>query len=466
MTLSSIADLPGPRRLPLLGNAHQLMPTSRAHLAVEEWARRYGSILRFDAGPRRVVAVGDAEAINEILRDRPEGFRRWRDQQAVIEEMGPPGVFVAEGDDWKRQRRLIVTTLNTHYLHRYFGVVRTSTERLRRRLREAAGEGRSLEIADELTSYTVDITSALALGHDLNTLERRDSELQGHIQRVMEMTARRIGAPFPYWRWFRLPADRALDRSLVEMKRAISDFVEAARARMDAEPERYEEPPNLLEGMLAAQKADGTFSDGDIVGNMITILLADEDTTANTLGWTIWLLASRPDIQARLSDEAHEALGDGALPVEYESIEQLPYTEAVLRESMRLKDVSPLLLAEPIEETTLCDTRIHAGTRLLLLLRHASLTAAGRSDEFYPERWLEDSDETRAPKTLAFGAGPRFCPGRNLAFLEAKAAIATISRDFEWELDPAAGPVREAFKFAMVPEGLRVRLRERSPVRS
>jgi cytochrome P450/UDP:flavonoid glycosyltransferase YjiC (YdhE family) len=457
----AIADLPGPRRLPLVGNAHQLIRTSRGHLTVEGWARRYGPVFRFDVGPRKCVAVGDAEAINEILRDRPEGFRRWRDQQAVIEEMGPPGVFVAEGEDWKRQRRLIVTALNTHYLRRYFEVVRTCTERLQRRLREAARDGRSLGIADELTSYTVDVTSALALGHDLNTLERRDSELQSHIQRVMEMTARRIGAPIPYWRYFRLPADRALDRSALEMKRAACDFIERARARMDAEPGRYEDPENLLEAMLAAQRTDGTFSEDDIVGNMVTILLAGEDTTANTLGWTIWLLASRSDLQARLRDEAMEALGDGALPIEYESVEQLPFAEAVLRESIRLKGVSPLLLAEPIEETRIGDTRIPAGTRLLLLLRHASISAAGRSDEFYPERWLRDSDETRAAKSLSFGAGPRFCPGRNLAFLEAKAAIATIFRDFEVELDSSAGPVRESFEFAMVPRGLRVRLRAR-----
>jgi cytochrome P450/UDP:flavonoid glycosyltransferase YjiC (YdhE family) len=460
--LRSVEDLPGPTRLPLIGNAHQLLRTSRVHLVAEGWARRYGPIIQVKIGPRLMLAVSDADAINEILRDRPEGFRRWRDQQEVIEEIGPPGVFVAEGEDWKRQRRLVVTALNTHYLHRYFDVVRTSTERLRCRLREEARDGRALEIANELTSYTVDITSALALGHDLNTLERRDNQLQRHIQRVMQMTGRRLAAPVPYWRHFRLPADRALDRSALEMKRAIFGFIEQARARMDAEPERYEEPPNLLEGMIAARRTDGSFSDEDIVGNMFTILLAGEDTTANTLGWTIWLLASRPEIQARLAAEAREVLGDGELPVEHERIEKLAYAEAVVRESMRLKGVSPLLGVEPIEDTTICDTHIPAATRLLLLLRSAGRDAAGRSEEFYPERWLEDSDATRAPKSLAFGAGPRFCPGRNLAFLEAKAAIAIIIRDFEVELDRSARPVREAFEFAMAPKGLRVRLRERA----
>src|SRR5262249_49387117 len=144
---------------------------------------------------------------------------------------------------------------------------------------------------------------------------------------------------------------------------------------------------------------------------------------------------------------------------EYEATERLPYAEAVLRESIRLKSVGPLIGVETTEEKTICGTSIPADTRLLLLLRQACRTAAGRSEDFYPERWLEDSDETRAPKSLSFGAGPRFCPGRNLAFLESKAALGMIARNFELELDESGGPVREAFGFTMVPDGLRVRLR-------
>jgi cytochrome P450 len=272
------------------------------------------------------------------------------------------------------------------------------------------------------------------------------------------MTARRLNAPLAYWRYFRLPADRALDRSVAQMRQAIERFVEQARARMGVDPELYDAPSNLLEGMLAAQKSDGSFTDREIGANVFTILLAGEDTTANTLAWTIWLLASRPEIQARLAEEADEVLGEALVPAEHESVARLSYAEAVLRESMRLKSVSPLLAIEPIEDATICDTHIPAGTPLLLVLRHASRAAAARSEEFYPERWIEDDDDTRAPKSLAFGAGPRFCPGRNLAFLESKVVLAMIARNFELELDDSAGPVEEAFKFAMVPQGLRVQL--------
>jgi sterol 3beta-glucosyltransferase len=76
MASRSIDDLPGPPRLPLVGNTHQLMRSSRVHLVAERWARRYGPIIRVKIGPRLMVAVSDADAINEILRARPDGFRR------------------------------------------------------------------------------------------------------------------------------------------------------------------------------------------------------------------------------------------------------------------------------------------------------------------------------------------------------------------------------------------------------
>jgi cytochrome P450 len=447
-----------------------LVPISRSHLAFERWGREYGPIFRVTAGPRLIVGINDADEINAILRDRPGGFRRWSDIPRVIREINeaapqmkdtPPAVFAAEGEEWKRQRRLVVTALNKDHLHRYFGVVRTATKRLHRRLQAEARATEPVAISDALTAFTVDVTSALAFGHDLNTLEHGDGELQRHIQRMLTMAGYRITATVPYWRWFKLPADRALDRSMVEVYRATEDFIERARARMAARPKLFDEPENLIEGLLAAQKADPSFTDQEIAGNLITVLLAGEDTTAHTLAWTIWLLGPRPDVQERLCEEATAAFGRNPIPAEYEATEQLPYAEAVLRESMRLKSVAPTAGVEPNEDKTICGTHIPAGTQLLLLTRQATRTAAGRSEDFYAERWLEDNEETRAPKSLSFGAGPRFCPGRNLAFLEAKAALGMLARNFELELDESGGQAREAFGFTMVPRGLHVRLRTR-----
>jgi cytochrome P450 len=460
----SIEDLPGPRRLPVIGNAHQVQPTSM-HLTAEKWCEQYGPVFRFDLGPRRVVVLGDADSINAVLRDRPDGFRRWSEILDIAEELGNVGVFAAEGDDWRHQRRLAVTALNSNHLQRYFQVVSTCTARLHRRLERAAHDGRAFEIGEALSSFTVDVTSALAFGHDLNTLERGDGELQRHLHRVFHATNRRLFAPVPYWRWFKLPADRALDRSVTEIKKAVLAFMEETRKRIAAKPELRESPENFLEGMIAAQETDGTYSDEEIYGNAFTLLLAGEDTTSHSMAWTIWSMACRPEIQARWAEEASEVLGEQPYATEYDTVAGFRYGEGVLRESMRLTPVVPISGVEPLADTEVAGIQIPAGTRLFLLHRYAGLQGVERADEFRPERWLDD-DELEAPDQksfLTFGAGPRFCPGRNLAFLEAKTALGMIARNFEIELDPSAGPVTELLGFTMSPQGLCVRLRERTP---
>ncbi len=465
MAARSISDLPGPRRLPLIGNAHQLRPAT-LHQTAERWADRYGPVYRLEFGPRKVVVIGEVEALNAALRDRPDGFRRWREILEITEEIGQVGVFAAEGDDWRRMRRLAVTALNSNHLQRYFEIVSTCTARLHRRLLTAAGRGAGFDIGQALSSFTVDVTSALAFGHDLNTLERGDGGLQEHLHRVFHMTNRRIFLAFPYWRYFKLPADRALDRSTAEIEKAVRSFMAETRKRIAARPELREQPENFLESMIAAQETEGAFSDEEIMGNVFTLLLAGEDTTSHSMAWTIWWMARRPDVQARWAEEAVEVLGEQACASEYETVEGFRYGEGALRESMRLTPVVPVSGLEPLADSEVAGVHIPAGTRLLLLHRYAGLRSTERAQEFKPERWLEDDDELPVPDQksfLTFGAGPRFCPGRNLAFLEAKTALGMIARNFEIELDPAATPVTELLGFTMSPKGLRVRLRERTP---
>jgi hypothetical protein len=92
MAVGTLADLPGPRRLPLAGNALQIRP-HELHLLAER---------------RAIVAVGPVETIRSILRARPDEFARWREVREVLGEVDANGIFAAEGGTWRRQRRLAV----------------------------------------------------------------------------------------------------------------------------------------------------------------------------------------------------------------------------------------------------------------------------------------------------------------------------------------------------------------------
>jgi cytochrome P450 len=462
MTLRSLDDLPGPPGLPGLGNVLQAR-TSRLHLVAEQWSREYGPMFRFDLGPRRIIGIADAATINEILRRRPAEFRRWREIETIAAETGSTGVFAAEGADWQRQRRLAVTALNSNHLHHYFDLIRRATERLHRRLAAAAASETAIAIEREFKTFTLEVTTSLAFGVDPTGPDRAGPDLRPDIDRIFDAFARRLSAPVPYWRWVRLPADRAIDRSVARLHRAVDDYIEQARARMRARPELHEHPENFLEGMLAAQ-AEGRYSEQEIIGNTLTMLLAGVDTTAVTLAWTSWLLARHPEVQERLASDALDLLGEETVAADYETTSRFGYGEAVVRETLRLKPAAVAILLESLGERVIAGLRIPAGTRLMLLTRDAALheDSFDHPEAFDPARWIGDHDGLHDTKAfLAFGAGPRFCPGRNLALLEAKAALATVARNFELTLDPTVPPVTERFAFTMAPVGLRVRVRSR-----
>lgn len=462
MDLRGIDELPGPRPLPGIGNALRLRPDT-LHLTLEHWSRMHGSVFRFAIGPRRtVICVTDRAAVNAALRDRPGGFRRSRLMQEMLLELGIDGVFTAEGDDWRRQRRLAVTALNTDHLRRFYAVVDAALGRLHGRLAAAADHGAPLDIGRELGRYTVDVTTALAFGVEAGPA---DAELERHVTAVFAGVGRRLSFPIPYWRRFKLPVDRELDRSVAVLREAIDGFIAAARARMDADPARAAAPANFLEGMLAAQRSEGRYSESELFGNVLTMLLAGEDTTAHTLAWSLWLLAQDPAARARLATEAAAVLGDATRPPDAASVERLDYAEGVVREALRLHGVAPVIFLETATDQVLGGVRVPAGTEVLLMTRRLATQDAAftRPTTFAPERWLAGGAlPAHDTKTfLPFGAGPRFCPGRNLALLEAKAALGMIGRCFEVTLDPAAPPVREVMGFTMAPGGLSVRLAHR-----
>ena len=459
----TIEQLGGPRPWPLVGNLLQF-DLPRLHQQMEAWAERHGPAYRLRVGRRDALVISDPALIATALRERPGTWRRMRPIEAVIREAGGHGVFSAEGADWQRQRRLVMSAFDPTHLRSYFPSLQRVTERLGAQWLEAARRGEMIDLQASLTRYTVDVTAGLAFGIDLDTLNA-PHPIQQHLDQMFPMLFRRINAPWPYWRWLRLPADRAYDRALQQIHAAVRGFVGAARQRLQDEPQRRERPTDLLEAMLVARDAEGgALTEAEVVGNVITVLLAGEDTTAHTLSWAIWLLHThRVDWQALVA-EVDAALGTATLPPGVDAARGLAGVEAAVHEAMRLKPVAPLLFLEANHDTTLGAWRLPAGAPLFCLMRRAAMDERLAADiaDFRPPRWREDATALRKA-SMPFGAGPRLCPGRGLALLEMTMVLAMLARRFELlEVGPAGGGVpEERLAFTMFPVGLRMRLAER-----
>jgi cytochrome P450 len=458
--LRQIKDLPGPRRWPILGNLLQIKP-QRIHQNVEQWCRRFGPLMRLYFGPRLVLVIANHATVNTVLRERPGSFRRPGITAKVSAELGGlPNVFMAEGLDWRNQRRMVMAGFAPKPIRAYLPALVNVALRLQRRWDADARERRQIDLSSDLKRYTVDIIAGLAFGQDVNTLEAGDNVIQQHLDFILPGIARRSLSVMPYWRYFKLPQDRQLERSSAALRTEVYALIAQARARMQADPALHDKPSNLLEAMLAAADQPGSGVDNDMVaGNVTTMLLAGEDTTANTIAWLLYLLRSNPLTLQKAIAEVKQLAPDSAR-FTLEQMDALVYLDAAVQEAMRLKPVGPFMPLEAITDTTVEDVHVPKGNIVWCVMRHDSMDEKhfAQPQAFAPERWLTQTVDKQV--STPFGSGPRTCPGRYLAVLEIKVVVAMLLGRFEIaSVDTADGQEpQELMAFVMSPVGLRMRL--------
>ena len=468
-------DLPGPRGVPIVGNLLQI-DTERMHLQLEAWAKEFGPFFKLQLGPRFIVVVSDHQATAAALRDRPDGFRRTARMEEIGTEMGlKPGVFGANGDVWKRQRRMVMAGFDPAHVKRYHPALVGVAQRLGKRWTHAAKAGSQIDLQADLMRYTVDAIAGLAFGAKVDTLGSDGNVIQQHLDKMFPTLFNRMMSPLPTWRWVRTAKVRAVERSVAAVNEAVNGFIQQARARMQANPELRTHPKNLLEAMLAAADEEGSgIDDEQVAGNVFTMLLAGEDTTANTLAWMVDLLWRNPAALARATEEVRRVVGCLAtdeFDVSMDQLALLDFVEACIHETMRLKPVAPVIGLQALRETVVGDVQLQKDMIIINVMRSDSVseTHVPRAASFEPERWLNDGAANAAsthPKrtSMPFGAGPRICPGRYMAMLEMKLAMAVLLSRFDIQMvDTADGfPAREKLSLAMAPVGLRMRLQPRA----
>jgi cytochrome P450/nitrite reductase/ring-hydroxylating ferredoxin subunit len=460
----SLDDLPGPKPLPLIGNLHQLNPT-KAHLILEEWAARYGSIYQFWMGTRRIVATTDPASIDDVLRARPETFRRPENMDRIISELGVKGVFNAEGEAWRPQRKLSVAAFAQRNLHRLSPIQKVAG-RLKTRWDRSASAGETLDVVEELKRFAVDVTMLIVFGHDVNTVEQGDDVIQGELGVILPAINRRLFALIPTWRYVQTRSDRRLNRAFVNVRAWLGGLLAEARIRLKTELERTQKPSNFVEAMVTASDENGKpFSDDVIMSNLLTMLVAGEDTIAFTVAWAIHHLCDNPRWASEIRREADEILGASIVAGSHDVASRLVCAGAVASETMRLRPVVPISFHDANVDTSLDQYFVPKRTTVAPLLRPAAVDPANFFDPsaFRPERWLEDSIRPHNVSAyMPFGTGPRMCPGRSLALLEMKTLLSMLYKNFDVDRVGASADVSELFRgLTMAPAGLSVRLRSR-----
>ena len=469
-----IADLPGPRGWPVLGNSLQL-DRQRMHAQLEGWARDHGEAFTFSILSRRFLVLSNPETVATVLRDRPDGFRRTTRLEETSREFGFLGLFSANGETWKRQRPMVLAGLDPTHIKAFFPTLIQVTGRFERRWRKAAHSGAAIDLQADLMRYTVDVTAALAFGEDINTIEAEGEQvIQSHLNHVLPALFKRIFAPFPVWKYVRTREDKALQGHLEALQQAVRGFIQRTARQLEQQPGLRQRPVNLIQAMMAARDREGSgITDADVAGNVLTMLLAGEDTTANTLAWLIWLLHRNPKTLRLASEEARTVLGGATCPGGVDDLGRLDYIEACAYEAMRLKPVAPLIVSEALKDCVVAGIEVPAGSLVMCLMRPGGLDPANfpQPMEFDPGRWINGdgaaahSLSSSKRVVMPFGAGPRICPGRYLALAEIKMVMAMLLANFDIAevSTPDGSDPQERISLTMYPVGLSMRLKPSAP---
>jgi cytochrome P450 len=317
--------------------------------------------------------------------------------------------------------------------------------------------------------YTTDVTVSLAFGTDMNSIEEGGQLLQEHLSLVFPAIGRRLNAVFPYWRYFRMPSDRKLDRALRHIRQVQEELLAQARERVGkrAHGDGDGSSHDMLEAMLMARDEDGQpYDDEAIYGNMLTMLLAGEDTTAYAISWALHFLADRPKLMDALCEEVEQRSADSVLS-DLNAAAPLPLVDAVAQETLRLKSPAPAAPLGALVDLMVDDVFVPAGTAIQLMTRLPTLDPDrfAAPDEFRPERWLDGGDSTGPHDVrshIPFGSGPRICPGRSLALLEMRLVLSMLAKNFRLKRVGSPDEVQERTAFVLTPVGIRVMMIPRS----
>ncbi|BDD00565.1 cytochrome P450 [Persicobacter psychrovividus] len=460
-------DLPQPKSNWLTGNMSEFQDENK-HLILEQWAAESGECFKIRLVNQWFIVSTNEKMNAEILKLRPRFFRRFHKIDQVVGEMGLTGVFTAEGEPWRKQRRLTVQALNMKSVKSYFPVLEKITQRLMDRWAKQDPQ-KPIDLQKEMMRFTIDITTIIAFGHDSNTLEDTDDVIQQYLQHIFPMINERITSPLPFWKIYKQGKDRQLDKAVKELKIYIDGLIRKTKHLMEHEPERCEHPQNFLENLIAQQMVKAEMTEEEVFGNVFTMLLAGEDTTSNTISWTIFELLKSPDDLQKLVHEIDQTLGKETQPVSMEQIDQMPYLNAVIQESLRVMPVTPNLYMEALEEVTVEGLTIPKGMTVMMQNKVANTSDTYFTDAkaFRPVRWLGTCPyhSTHDPSVIkTFGAGARFCPGKQLAIYEIGMALVAILKNFEIGLAVPAEAVTERFAFTVFPENLMIYLEKREPI--
>jgi cytochrome P450 len=436
---------PGPPGHPILGNLREFAADTLGFAT--RLAREHGDVARFRLVNREAWLLSGPDAVERVLVANHRNYVKhtffWRKVEAIFGK----GLLTNEGDDWLRQRRLAQPAFHHARIAEYAAIMVDYT------LDRVAGwkDGEERDVRAEMTSITFRVVAKTLF----------DAEVAGDVAEIaaafdtgIEEIARRIRRPILLPDWVPTRGNRRYRSAVRRMDRLVYRVIDEHGDGRDR--------GDLLSALMRVEdEGELPMSREQLRDETITMLLAGHETTALALTWTWFLVSRHPEIAERLEEEV-DAL-DGR-PPGIDDLSRLPFTERVVKESLRLYPPAYSFGREAREDDEIAGWPVAAGTTLFVFpwVLHRDPHLFPDPLRYDPDRWTEDFERT-LPRLayIPFGSGPRMCIGREFARMELILIVAAVAQRvrLEWGSEP---PVPMASITLRPTGGLRATVRLRA----
>ncbi|KAG7158381.1 probable cytochrome P450 49a1 [Homarus americanus] len=447
-----VSEVPGPRKYPILGTVPSMLiddsfKSKQLHHYFEKIVKMYGPIVQIHSpfNPPAVIIVNpdDCEIMLRATMENPirDGFHSLKKirQNAVDNYFNhKTGLLSENGEEWWRVRSRVQTSMMkpknvVSYLPEMDQITLDFMERIAY-LQSQHGEMPS-DFQNEIYKWALESVGIVALNRRLGCLDPNITEESEPIKLInlvneIFIDINHLEFNLHIWEVFPTPTYKKLKNNHEEFLKLADRNIRETEASLLAQAPDDDRELTLMEALLLKPG----LTRKDVVTLILDMLFAGIDTTSHTLGFTLYLLARNPEVQARLQEEVDTVLGDHQGPLTPKHLAQLSYLKAVIKESMRIFPIVIGVGRTLDKDVVLSGFLVPKGWAAFAISRVMNLDESlfPRPKEFIPERWLRHKPlgPIHPYAFLPFGAGTRMCIGRRIAEQEMYTFLTRVMQRF------------------------------------